>query len=165
MCKTTHTIKYFKIGDGVESLDELTAAEQEELKLVYVTTEYTNRSDVTMENILFFGVITKIEEKEDKYVIYDRAEHTEYIGWDRMAYSQCGVDGGEMRYHDVHGGESNGTNYIDCLEPGETQIVHFGFLVHEDELPYLYLSLSGSGGVGLEFWDSSLELGYVDIRQ
>ena len=160
-----NTIKYFKIGDGVESLDELIAAEQEELKLVYVTTEYTNRSDVTMENILFFGVITKIEEKEDKYVIYDRAEHTTYTGWDRMAYSQCGVNGGEMMYYDVHGGESNGTNYIDCLEPGETQIVHFGFLVHEDELPYLYLNLSGSGGVGLEFWDSSLELGYVDIRQ
>lgn len=160
-----NTIKYIKSGDGIESLDEEISVEQEPLKLIYVTAEYTNRSDKVIENLLFFGVITKIEEKDDEYVIYDRAEHTEITGWDRMAYSQRGVEDGGMMYYDVQGGESNGTNYIDCLEPGQTQVVHFGFLVHEDELPYMYLSLSGSGGTGLEFSESSLELGYVDIRQ
>lgn len=160
-----NTIKYIKSGDGVESLDEEIAVEQEALKLIYVTAEYTNQSDAVMENILFFGVITKIEEKEDRYVIYDRAEHSEITGWDRMAYSQRGVEDGGMMYYDVQGGESNGTNYMDCLEPGETQVIHFGFLVHEDELPYMYLSLSGSGGTGLEFSEPSIELGYVDIRQ
>ena len=159
-----NTIKYIKSGDGVESLDEEIAVEQEPMKLIYVTAEYTNQSDKVMENILFFGVITKIEEKEGAYVIYDRAEHTEITGWDRMAYSQRGVEDGGMMYYDVYGGESNGSNYMDCLQPGETQVIHFGFLVHEDELSYMYLSLSGSGGTGLGFSESAIELGYVDVR-
>ena len=60
------------------------------------------------------------------------------------------------------GGERN-NNYIDSILPGETKTVHMGWIVTEEELGSLYLSLDTYGG--LEFSDSSLELGYVDIRQ
>lgn len=69
----------------------------------------------------------------------------------------------EMLYYDVRGGERN-NNYITSIQPGETVTVHMGWVVTQEELGKLYLSLDTFGG-GAEFSDSSLELGYVDIRQ
>ena len=68
----------------------------------------------------------------------------------------------EMYYFDVTGGAEN-KNYIDSLKPGETAVVHMGWIVTEEELDSLYLSLDTYGG--LEFTESALALGYVDLRQ
>ena len=69
----------------------------------------------------------------------------------------------EMSYYDVHGGE-RGNNYIASIKPGETATVHMAWVVTEEELGNLYLSLDTYGGV-YEFSDSTLEMGYVDVRQ
>lgn len=68
-----------------------------------------------------------------------------------------------MSYYDVRGGE-RGNNYITELKAGETKTVHVGFVVNEDELPYLYLNLNTAGDTA-SFSDSALKQGLVDIRQ
>lgn len=82
--------------------------------------------------------------------------------WDSVSHS--GLRLGGMIYYDVRKTDSNGGNYIEVLEPGETKTLHMGFLVDENELDSLYLSL-GSSGSGYEFTEKNLEDGYVDIRQ
>ena len=68
-----------------------------------------------------------------------------------------------MWYFDVHGGERD-NNYIDQLKSGETKVVHMAWLVPEEELEFLYLSLDTMGGAS-EFDEHALQVGYVDIRK
>lgn len=49
------------------------------------------------------------------------------------------------------------------MQPGEIVTVHMAWVVMEEELDTLYLNLDPSGG-SYEFTDSSLQMGYVDIR-
>ena len=69
----------------------------------------------------------------------------------------------EMIYYDVRGGERE-NNYLKNIQPGETKVVHMAWVVTEEELSDLYISLNTSSG-GYEFSESSLKTGYVDIRQ
>ena len=69
----------------------------------------------------------------------------------------------EMVFYDVRGGERE-NNYIESIKPGETVTVHMAWIVTEEELGTLFLTLDPSGGA-YEFTDSSLAIGYVDIRQ
>ena len=50
------------------------------------------------------------------------------------------------------------------IQPGETAAVHMAWIVTEEELDRLYVSLDTYGGAG-EFTDTALDMGYVDIRQ
>ena len=68
-----------------------------------------------------------------------------------------------MLYYDVRGGERN-NNYIARMQPGEIVTIHMAWVVMEEELDTLYLNLDPSGG-SYEFTDSSLQMGYVDIRR
>lgn len=83
--------------------------------------------------------------------------------YDYVFMSKVSGDHG-MLYESVVDDYGNGGNYIPSLAPGETVCVQVGFLVSESQLDKLYLNLDGEG-VGMEFSDSGLELGYIDIRQ
>ena len=133
-------------------------------KLVYITVEYTNEGEQALSNVLFVGNLARITKKDglmqmssgDSY-----EEPTEGDVWTNACNRGLSAFW-DMYYYDVFGGERN-NNYIDSILPGETKTVHMGWIVTEEELGSLYLSLDTYGG--LEFSDSSLELGYVDIRQ
>lgn len=117
-----------------------------------------------MYNILFHANLIKIEETAEGFAIFNREAARGGEACNKLSCSG-GAYLGEMQYWDVKSSaDYNGTNYIDVLQPGETATVHMGFLANEDELGYLYLDLSGSGGA-YEFSESSLDNGYVDIRQ
>lgn len=154
-------INYIRFGDGINTVSEIVKTRQVPQKLVYVTVEYTNTGDSELTDVLFMGGLMKLAEDGDQMRFY-----TEEAGageeWD-VAEVAGVCRHMEMYYYDVHGGE-RGNNYIAALKPGETAVVHMAWFVPEEELGYLYLNLSPAGGV-YEFDDTSLAIGYVDIRQ
>lgn len=152
----SNVIQHIRHGDGIDTLDEITGTEEVAQKLVYVTVEYTNTGDVELENVMFNGIFTGIE--EDGSIFKRLRQYAE----GEISYTSVGGLGG-MEFYDVHGSERN-NNYIPVMEPGETVIVHMARILNEDELDKLYLNLNICGGE-FEFTESGLEEGYVDIRQ
>ena len=155
-------ISYIRLGDGVNTVSEIVKTREVPQKLVYVTVEYTNTGDSELTDVLFMGDLMKFMEDGDQVRFYSGEEAGADAVWD--VAEAAGVSRYvEMYYYDVHGGERR-NNYISCIKPGETAVVHMGWLVPEEELGYLYLNLSPAGGA-YEFDDTALAIGYVDIRQ
>lgn len=161
------TIQYIKEG-GTDSLSEVVKEREVAQKLVYAAVEYTNTGDKTLDDVLFFGDLTRICEKDGQMQICFSDSRDSYETprsgdtWTR-AVNRGRSSLWEMQYYDVTGGE-RGNNYIDSIKPGETVTVHMAWLVTEEELGSLYVSLDTFGGAG-NFTDTALAMGYVDIRQ
>lgn len=152
--------EYYKYGNGIDTLDEVVKTEEVPQKLVYVTVEYTNHGEKELTDILFDGNLLKLVESGNELKIWEWQTGDD---WDYIV-----INGGQfmdqgMYYYDAHGGERN-NNYISSIKPGETAVVHMGFIVIEEELPLMYLNPYSFGGC-LEFSEQALERGYVDIRQ
>ena len=102
-----------------------------------------------------------INHEDGKYRICSSAELTgadcDRVVWDGAAYA------GEMTYYSIAEDYGNGGNYISSIAPGESIQVTMAWIVNENELPYMYLNLN-SEGAALEFTDSVLESGVMDIR-
>ena len=114
---------------------------------------------------MFWGSLERIYEKDEQMRMVSGGNYEEISDTD--AWNQV-VNRGmsrrfEMQYYDVHGGERN-NNYIPSIRPGETVTVHMGWIVTQEELANLYVNLDTYGGAGV-FTDTSLAMGYVDIRQ
>ena len=106
----------------------------------------------------------KIREKDGVYEICGGEQPKEGDTWDTVQADSSSLEHGEeMAYYDVTGGE-RGNNYFDSIKAGETKILHVGFVVDEDALPYLYLN-TGTSGSTYMFTEEDLEQGLVDIRQ
>ncbi|MDD2959586.1 MAG: DUF4367 domain-containing protein [Lachnospiraceae bacterium] len=150
-------VEFIKTGDGVETVDELAASEPLDTRLVYLTVDYTNSGEQPVYNLLFYGRLIMLEKEGEEYIPFERSPSEGNTDWDYSVYGDAYLRNGEMDFYDVRGGETqNGSNYIDCLNPGETATIHMGYLMHEDELDKLYLNLHGDrGGQALE---------YVDLR-
>lgn len=155
-------INYIKNGDGVNSISEVVESREVPQKLVYVTVEYMNTGDTELSDILYYGELVKIVESENQMRIYLGEEPKTGDTWD-VARSTGLAGKNYMYYSDVRGGEG-GKNYITSIKPGESATVHMAWLVPEEELGYLYLSLDTFGGAN-EFSGNALQMGYVDIRQ
>lgn len=156
-------IQYIKEG-STEALSEVVDSRKVPQKLVFATVEYTNVGDKELSDVLFFGDLARIVKKDGKMQMLSSSSYEEPKEGDTWTVaSNRGLSAfWEMYYYDVFGGERN-NNYISSIKPGETVTVHMGWIVTEEELGNLYLSLDTYGG--LEFTDSALALGYVDIRQ
>lgn len=156
-------IQYIKEG-STESLSEVVKSRQVPQKLVYVTVEYTNVGEKEISDVLFFGTLERITKKDGKMYLSNGISYEEPEEGDTWTVaSNRGLSSFfDMYYYDVFGGERH-NNYIESIKPGETVAVHMGWIVTEEELGNLYLSLDTHGG--LEFSDSALALGYVDLRQ
>lgn len=156
-------IQYIKEGDA-DSLSEVVYSRQVAQKLVYVTVEYTNEGEQELSDVLFMGILARITKKDGQMQMSPGDSYEEPKEGDTWTIAcNRGLPAcQEMYYYDVFGGERH-NNYIESILPGETKTVHMGWIVTEEELGSLYLNLDTYGG--MEFSDSSLELGYVDIRQ
>lgn len=158
-------IQYVRKGSA-DVLSEAVSSRQVPQKLVYVTAEYTNTGTEELSDVLFFGSLLRICEQDGQMRMPSGDGYLFEKPQDGDAWTDA-VNRGmsafwEMQYYDAHGGE-RGNNYMDRLQPGETKTVHMAWIVTEEELEFLHVSLNPSGG--LEFSESSLETGYVDIRQ
>lgn len=157
-------IQYIKNGSA-DSVDEVVKSREVPQKLVYVTVEYTNTGSTELSDVLFMGSLPRIQEKDGQMCMMPLDMYEEPADgdtWDR-ALNKGISQLFEMHYYDVHGG-SRKNNYIPSIKPGETVTVHMAWVVTQEELGRLYLSLDTYGGA-YEFSDSSLEMGYVDLRQ
>ncbi|MBD5514839.1 MAG: DUF4367 domain-containing protein [Lachnospiraceae bacterium] len=155
-------INYMKYGNGIDTLDEVVESREVPQKLVYVTVEYTNIGAEELDEILFLGSLMKIVEENGQMKMYTGEASGQSAAWDEAVPAGLARNR-EMWYYDVHGGERR-NNYITNLKAGETATIHMAWLVPDAELSYLYLNLDTFGG-SYEFNESSLDLGYVDIRR
>lgn len=159
------TINYIRSGDGIDSIAEIVSSEEKAQKIVYVTTEFTNTGDGELLEVMFNNNLVIMQEEGGKMTIrnpYDSEVPGAGDAWDYVENTGLSMMQ-EMQYYDVHGGERR-NNYIESIKPGETVTVHTAYVVLEENLSDMYLNLDNSGGC-LEFSDTSLAIGYVDIRQ
>ncbi len=157
-------IQYIRNG-GVDSLSEVVKSREVVQKLVYATVEYTNTGDSELSDVLYMGDLLRIAEKDGKMKIFSGTVDEEPAPgdtWETVVNTGASAFC-EMQYYDIDGGERN-NNYITAIKPGETVTVHMGWIVTEEELGNLYVSFDTYGGA-YEFSDTSLAMGYVDIRQ
>ena len=156
-----NTLSYIKKGDGVETLDEVVKTETVKQKLVYVTVTYQNNSDSTINHMMYNGNIMLLQDKDEKYSIYNPCSNSEkacdYVEGNSVARAT------EMRYGSVRE-DYGGSNYIPSLQPGESIEVSMAWIVNENDLDKMYLNLSTYGG-NVEFTEGALKTGVVDIRQ
>lgn len=154
-------IRYIKEGN-TDALSEVVKIRKVPQKLIYAAVEYTNTTDKELTDVLFFGTLQRISEKNGEMHMmqeYERPFKSDL--WTRVENAALSRTD-EMQYYDVHGGERQ-NNYITSIKPGETVTVHMGWLVTVEELDKLYLSLDTSADSDT-FTESALLTGYVDIR-
>lgn len=158
------TIQYIKEG-GLDALSEVVKSREVAQKLVYVTVEYTNTGSSELKDVLFVGSLARIVEDGAQMRMSSGWSYEEPSDADEWTYAaNRGLSSfSDMMYYDVRGGERN-NNYIAAIQPGETAAVHMAWIVTEEELDRLYVSLDTYSGAG-EFTDTALDMGYVDIRQ
>lgn len=157
-------IQYIKSGSA-DTLAQVVKSREVPQKLVYATVEYTNTGSTELSNVLFMGDLARIQEENGQMCmvpsdLYEKPENGDT--WDQ-AMNKGLSQMFEMQYYDVHE-DSQNKNYLESIKPGETVTVHMAWIVTQEELGRLYLSLDTYGGA-YEFSDSSLDIGYVDLRQ
>lgn len=157
-----NTLSYIKFGNGIDSVDEIVKTESVKQKLVYATVTYTNKSDEEINHMLYIGTLLLMDHEDGSYQIYDPTEQSgddyDRVIWDGVARTA------EMTYNSISEDYGNGGNYISSLKPGESIQVNMAWIVNENDLNNMYLSLNGDGAT-YEFSDSMLKTGLVDIYQ
>ena len=125
------------------------------------TVTYQNNSDFIINHMMYNGNIMLLQDKDEKYSIYNLCSNSEkecdYVEGSSVARAA------EMRYGSVRE-NYGGSNYILSLRPGESIDVSMAWIVNENDLDKMYLNLSTYGG-NLEFTEGALETGVVDIRR
>ena len=147
-------VEYLKSGDGINTVDEVVETKEIPMKIVSVTVDYK----------MFNGGIALLAEYGENMQFDAYMNEKPGTGdiWDCVNEESIGFSQ-EVYLSDVHGGERH-NNYINTINPGETVTVRMAFKVPEEKLNEMYFTLSNYGGS--HFYDeTSLQLGYVDIRQ
>lgn len=155
-----NNLSYVKAGDGETTLDKVVNEASVNQKLVYVNVTYTNNTDSELKYILYLGYLVTMKHENSAYRIYTPAEEPG-AGYDY--YMGDGVARiAEMTYSSAHEDYGNGGNYIASLQPGESTQIAMAWIVNENDLGNMYLSLNPDSGA-YEFSDSMLKAGMVYI--
>ena len=157
-------VEYLKSGDGINTVDEVVETKEIPMKIVSVTVDYKNNGKTALSNVMFNGGIALLAEHGEnmQFDAYMNEKPGTGDTWDCVNEESIGFSQ-EVYLSDVHGGERH-NNYINTINPGETVTVRMAFKVPEEKLNEMYFTLSNYGGS--HFYDeTSLQLGYVDIRQ
>lgn len=156
-------LKYIKYGDGIDSLSNPVKSENKNLKLVYVTTEYTNKGNTSIYDFLYYATILNLKHGDDKWYInqcyFDKSKDKD-VEYDETRFDSLSLGFGETRYF-YPSYDGMDTNTIPELKPGEIYEVNYAWLIPEDQLDAMYLSF---GSVYYEFQETDLEMGYVDLN-
>ncbi len=154
-------VSYCKVGDGVNSLDEVVATETIPVKLVYIEVEYT--SDTGASEMSFYGNLMLINDNSDSYEIYDGlsplARSTEY---DVVRTSYHRNEPESIYFY--NGNDVCEKNHFHIMQAGETRTASHCFIVREDWLPYMYFDITCPDPVD-QFEETTLKTGVIDIRK
>jgi len=144
-----NTIYAYKAGDGIQTEDEVIDEVHVNQKLVYATVAFTNNSAEDMKDVWFYTDLCYLVEGQDDYRIYEA--YDEYFRFSDLPeyayarYEYAARDNGEMMYFDFADSDHNPKNYISEIPAGETRTVHVAYLVNEDTLPYLVMTVNNRG--------------------
>lgn len=153
---TSDTLNYIKNGNGTDTMPEIVRTEKQPVKLLYAEAEYTNTGNTALHDVHYFINAVPIIKEGASYKIFDRTDETcDYV---ENEHTVCTPGVSDMPYSDVPGNK-NPKNYITEIKPGETVTVRLAWLVNEDELDKMYLSMNGDS----EFTDQGLEIGLVEL--
>ena len=154
-------VSYCKVGDGINSLDEVVASETIPVKLVYIEVEYT--SDTGTSELSFYGNLMLINDNNDSYEIYDGlsplARSTEY---DVVRTSYYRNEPENIYFY--NGNDVWEKNHFEIMQAGETRTASFCYVVREDWLPYMYFDVTCADPTDY-FKQTILDTGVIDIRQ
>lgn len=129
---------------------------------MHVSIDYTNNTDKTLNDVSFFGGLVSATENKEGYTVFNRAN--QIVDADKTDVLPK-IGAGEMIYYDVNGAQPTNDldhpNYLASLQPGQTATVHMAWLVPQDEVDQLFLTLNSTGTT---FDNDALKLGYVDLR-
>ncbi|MDY6328640.1 MAG: hypothetical protein SPL51_04065 [Lachnospiraceae bacterium] len=156
-------LQYIKYGDGINTLTDIVKSEYKHLKLVYVTTEYTNKGDESIYNTLYYATLLNLKHYGDKWYInqlyYDKSQNNDLEYDETIFKGLCVGFGGSQYYTPNFGGMM--PNTIDELRPGEVFEVNYAWLIPENEIDDMYLNF---GEVAYEFNENDLNMGYVYLN-
>ena len=139
--------------DGYKIVDKINIT-YDDISISFDHTENYTKTDGSQITFVYFNFVnnSNLEACPATYFNTSAFQNEESIGFSQEVYLS-----------DVHGGERH-NNYINTINPGETVTVRMAFKVPEEKLNEMYFTLSNYGGS--HFYDeTSLQLGYVDIRQ
>lgn len=154
---TSDTLNFIKNGNGTDTMTEVVRTEKQPVKLLYAEAEYTNTGSTTLRNVHYFVNAVPIIKEGAVYKIFDRTDETcDYVENEHIGISTPGIS--DMPYNDIPG-DKNPKNYITEIKPGESVTVRLAWLVNEDELDKMYLSMNGDS----LFTDQGLEIGLVEL--
>lgn len=137
-----------KVGDGKTSLDEVVDIQEMTAKFVLVTATIKNLTNQPINDLYLQNPPMMLEKENGVYLptkdIKEPSTRTL-----------------EIDYLDEHG-EGKSYYCLPTIAGNETQIVHFGFFVDEDQLSKMFLPVFNYGGSDDLNRD---DLSFIDIRQ
>ncbi|MBR3393829.1 MAG: hypothetical protein IKG51_06940 [Firmicutes bacterium] len=157
-------ISFILYGDGINTIHTVVGTKVQNEKLVYATLTFTNTGDETIDHLLFCGYLYPIEEKDGEYFRYLQPcpDGSSYNFISRSNGQITDMAQYTMDYFDTtYDGYGDGGNEISYLEPGESATVHIGWIVDEEVLPYLFLSMDQTGRISFDRGPAIL----FDLRQ
>lgn len=156
---------YYTIGDGIYSSYQLKHTEEVPVKLVYITLEYTAKTHIP--DLCFNWGLYLIDESENDFYIYNRFANITFK-----------YDIIQPTYYDTSHSYNNNIsciyftndvnpkekNHFYNMKPGETRYAYIAYIVTEDQLSHIYLSLEDEN-TSQSLSSDNIPNGLFDIRQ
>lgn len=131
-----NTRGYIKLGDGINTIDEVVKEENIPMHILKLNVTYTNLADETNDICID---PTLINIRNGAYQWLEHSDNDEYIVEDSVRVHDVGS-------HFAFDSEKKGSKNHVILEPGESTEVELAFFVADDETDdlYTYFQMSGN---------------------
>lgn len=151
-------LKYYTVGDGVNSSYELVYETEVPVKLVYITIDYS--TTYYEDDLLFNCNLMFIEETDSSLSIVSPTQ----------SYYDGKYDTVEKNYYYnspfIYNGENvDDKNHFYNVKSSETKTAYFAFIVPEDSLDNMFIEFINNSTEGAYFSTNTLSSGLIDIRQ
>ncbi len=153
----TCELRYIRDGDGINSVSEVVRTEDKQLKLAFVSVEYTNEGEDDLTGFRFFGSLMNIYHENGEW----RLPSPSGEGYDYVDFAVQMIGTGEMAYYAVEG-DTIVKNYLPSIAPGESKTVDMAWIIDVDDVDDLYLNLGDSSG---SFTAEDIKRGYVMLTE
>jgi cytochrome c oxidase assembly protein Cox11 len=143
----------YKLGNGKDSIDQLTESKLVNLKFVYLTTTLENAGSQSTDAIYMYHPLRVLQSENNTW---------KYTG--RNGFNEQSLMTSEVDYLEPHG---NGKSYynIGCIQPGQTVKVNLGYFVDADKLDSIFLDAFPKSGYGNTEDMNAKNRWWIDIRQ
>lgn len=146
--------RFYQLGDGKQTLDEVIDRQMIQPKFVYVTATFESLSNHPIEGLFMQNGVTLLTETAKGWLPAEEDVFYEPVS-----------SVGEVDYLDSHG---DGTSFyrLPTFEPREKRTIHLGYFVEESQLSQMFINPFYYGGPedGIDDLGAS-DRWWIDIRQ